>query len=92
MSPLGDNAWGVLSTYVTENRLNNVLSKMGPVTFKDFGNILGAYNIDVLEDFEKNESEGLESFGLDKDEEKMVKRMMSNEASNIIREYLKKHT
>lgn len=92
MSPLGDNAWEVLSTYVTENRLNNVLSKMGPVTFKDFGNILGAYNIDVLEDFEKDEPEGLESFGLDKDEGKMVRKMMSNEASNIIREYLKKYT
>jgi len=44
----------VINTFVTDNRLKNVLSKIGPVTKTDFGKILTAFVDDVKEDFIKD--------------------------------------
>ena len=46
-------------TYVTENRLNNVLSKVGQVTIKDFGKVMGMFSKDIVEDFSKDYQEVL---------------------------------
>ena len=40
-----------IAKYITENRLNNVVSKIGTITQKDFGKLLGLYSKDVLEEF-----------------------------------------
>jgi hypothetical protein len=42
-----------LLTYNTEQRVSNVISKIGQVTNKDFGKILGLTVQDILEDFTK---------------------------------------
>lgn len=43
-----------LLTYNTEQRVSNVISKIGAVTNKDFGRILGLTTQDILEDFTKD--------------------------------------
>lgn len=43
-----------LLTYNTEQRVSNVISKIGQVTNKDFGRILGLTVQDILEDFTKD--------------------------------------
>lgn len=43
-----------LLTYNTEQRVSNVISKIGQVTNKDFGRILGLTVQDILEDFSKD--------------------------------------
>lgn len=48
------NLLAEVSDYITENRLNNVLSKVGQVTQKDFGKVNGLFAKDVIEDFEKD--------------------------------------
>lgn len=68
--------------YVTENRLNNVLSKMGEVSHKDFGRIVGMFSKDVIEDFLKDFKEATE--GLDKKELKLVKRSFSKAAMALV--------
>lgn len=69
-------------TYITENRLRNVISKVGEVSQKDFGKILGLFSKDVMEDFGKDEPKILE---LDNKEKKMITRLINNECGNLIR-------
>ncbi len=40
----------VLACYVTLNRINNVISKIGTVTPKDFGKVMGLTVQDILEE------------------------------------------
>ncbi len=70
-----------LLTYLTENRLRNVLSKIGEVTQKDFGKILGLMMKDMLEDYYKD----FENPNLETSEDKLVKKLVSQEISNLIR-------
>ena len=53
---LSDEESGLMNellTYNTEQRVSNVISKIGQVTNKDFGKILGLTVQDILEDFTK---------------------------------------
>lgn len=68
-------------TYITENRLKNVLSKIGEVTQKDFGKILGLMAKDVLEDYEKDSA----FLNLEKNEDKLFKKVINSEVANLIR-------
>jgi Rnl2 family RNA ligase len=43
-----------VSRYCTPQRLDNVISKIGEVTMKDFGLIMKQMNLDVFEEFEKD--------------------------------------
>lgn len=44
-----------ICSYINENRLNAVVSKIGAITQKDFGRLQGDLTRDALEDFEKDE-------------------------------------
>ncbi|MGB1242189.1 MAG: RNA ligase, Rnl2 family [Chitinophagales bacterium] len=77
-----------ISTYVTENRLNNVLSKIGAVTLKDFGKVMGLFSKDIVEDFLKDYEEVVND--LEKQEWKSVKKSISYEASGMVRNKLKR--
>ena len=58
-------------TYVTENRLANVVSHIGEVHFpKDFGKVMGLFSKDVLEDFLKEH--GNLYAALEKSEQKVL--------------------
>lgn len=70
-------------TYTTENRLNNVISKIGEVTEKDFGKVLGMFSKDIVEDFLKDYHEVTED--LDKKELKIIKKSMNKTASELVK-------
>lgn len=72
-----------IALYVTENRLNNVLSKIGEVTLKDFGRVLGQFNKDVVEDFVKD-YHGVTD-GLDKKELKQVTKSFGKKAVRLVK-------
>lgn len=82
LSDAGKEKVTTLIQYVTENRLRNVLSKIGEVTQKDFGKILGLMTQDVLEDYNKDFSDLPE---LEKAEDKLVKKLVSQEIAGLIR-------
>jgi len=78
----------LILTYVTENRLNNVLSKVGQVTIKDFGKIMGMFSKDIVEDFSKDYEELVND--LEKQEWKNIKKSISHEVSGMVRNTLKR--
>jgi Rnl2 family RNA ligase len=73
----------VMSSYVTENRLKNVLSKLGSISKQDFGKVMGAMNQDITEDFLKDH-EGLLNV-LEKPERKRVTKQVYGQAAQLIR-------
>ena len=78
----------IIETYITENRLNNVVSKVGEISFKDFGRVLGLFNKDILEDFSKDYNSHYDE--LEKSEQKKVKKHMGEKAAVMLRNYLKR--
>ncbi len=73
-----------LATYATRNRLNNVLSKFGETTDKDFGKVLGLFNKDIIEDFMKDYRERMEE--LEKKDRKLVTKSLSKVSAQIVRD------
>jgi Rnl2 family RNA ligase len=68
-------------TYITQNRLENVISKIGSITQKDFGKLLGLFVKDALEDFNKDNQNNL-----DKTETNRVNKLVNAAAATLIRE------
>lgn len=76
-----------LEAYVTENRLNNVISHIGEVTLpKDFGKIMGMFSKDILEDFLKEH--GGAYTALDKCEQKSLNRELNKLSTGFVKEIL----
>ena len=74
-----------IQDYMTENRLNNVISKFGEPEKKDFGKLLGLLNKDAFEDFIKDHKESYEL--LEKKEQKAVTKSMAKPGSALINTY-----
>lgn len=73
-----------IDVYVTENRLNNVVSHIGEVHVpKDFGKIMGLFSRDVLEDFLKEH--GGDYSGLEKSEQKLLNKELNKLATALVR-------
>lgn len=76
-----------IDCYVTENRLNNVISHIGEVSLpKDFGKIMGLFSKDILDDFLKEHSG--EYVALDKCEQKSFNRELNKQATIFVRQVL----
>lgn len=75
-----------ITAYVTENRLDNVLSKIGEVSMRDFGKILGMLNKDIVEDFSKDFAEELAP--LEKKEVKLITKFIGKKTPGLVREKL----
>lgn len=76
-----------LEAYVTENRLNNVISHIGEVSLpKDFGKIMGMFSKDILEDFLKEH--GGEYTALDKCEQKSLNRELNKLSTGFVKRTL----
>ena len=73
----------VILTYATENRLNNVKSKLGEVTQKDFGRVLGMFNKDIVEDFLKDYSQIVED--LEKKELKLITKSIGKVTAKMVK-------
>ena len=74
--------------YVTESRYYSVVSKMEPndIDFKNFGNILRSFNMDVIKDYNK-ENDNLYN-NLDKKEQKIINKEIDRKSSSIIKNKL----
>jgi len=71
--------------YVTENRLNNVISKIGQVSIpKDTGKLIGLFSKDILEDFLKEHSGRYAA--IEKSEQKILNRHINLLATNMIKD------
>lgn len=70
-------------TYLNDNRLRNVLSKLGPVTQSDFGKIMGNLMHDLMEDFLKDYGDILEA--LDKDSRKQLGKQIGQHSALLVR-------
>jgi Rnl2 family RNA ligase len=84
--PVSETVQSVLNAvelYINENRLRNVLSKIGQVSDKDFGKIMGLFTKDILEDFSKDEEDAFNK--LDKNERKIVNKIVGQNAAKLIR-------
>ena len=72
-----------LRCYVCVNRLNNVLSKLGTLTVKDFGLVMKEMIKDIKDDFEKDYPDVLSN--LEKKDLKIVMNPINKELSTLIR-------
>jgi Rnl2 family RNA ligase len=70
--------------FVTENRLRNVLSKIGEVTNKDFGRVIKDFNEDILEDYLKEYAQSYQE--LEHSEQKIITKTMNKSASKLLRD------
>lgn len=87
LSELAERILEECSAYFCENRLKNVLSKLGPVTDKDFGKIMKDFQEDAYKDFSKDH-EGESEYDislLDKKEAKVVHKRLCSIGSGLIR-------
>lgn len=83
MSDEGKVIYEELLSCITENRLRNVLSHIGPVTFKEFGKILGALSQDVREEGLKDKEDEYDA--LEKPEQKTINKWVNAACSDLIR-------
>jgi Rnl2 family RNA ligase len=81
----------VTEEYVTENRLNNVVSKIGHISIpKEMGKLIGLFSKDILEDYLKEHTS--EYALLEKSEQKILNRHINKQATDLIKEvYLSNH-
>jgi Rnl2 family RNA ligase len=71
---------------ITQNRLNNVISKIGEINpNKDLGKVLGLYNKDALTEFFKTYKDRYDS--LEKHEGKAVNKFLNKHAAILINEH-----
>jgi len=68
--------------------LENVISKVGEVSFDDFGKLMGLFGNDIIEDFTKDFDSELDK--LDKKEIKQITKSLNYKAVRILRERLKR--
>jgi len=79
-----NNLLPVVEQYITENRLNNVVSKIGHVSVpKDTGKLIGLFSRDILDDFLKEHSG--EYAAIEKSEQKILNRHINSLATDLIK-------
>jgi len=83
LSEAGQEVLDELMTFLTENRLRNVLSKIGEITDKQFGMLLGKLAQDAWEDFEKDNKESFDA--LEAKDRVIIKKQLNKGAGEIIR-------
>ena len=80
-----NNLLPVAEEYVTENRLNNVVSKIGHISLpSDTGKLIGLFSKDILDDFLKEHSG--EYAGIEKSEQKILNRHINSLAADLIKQ------
>ncbi|HRW22402.1 MAG TPA: hypothetical protein P5509_10550, partial [Bacteroidales bacterium] len=83
LSPEAETLLETILTYVNENRLRAVLSKMEAITDKCFGKLVGNLSKDVIEDFLKDHKE--EFMSLPDKERKYVTKVPGRIGAEMIR-------
>ena len=83
LSAKGKELFGEMGNLITENRLRNVLSKIGPIGQKEFGKLIQLFSKDILDEFFKDHMEKYN--GLEKKEQKQLTRKLSQKCAELIR-------
>jgi Rnl2 family RNA ligase len=79
------NLLPIAEDYVTENRLNNVISKIGQVSIpKEISKLIALFSQDILEDFLKEHSG--EYAAIEKNEQRIFNKHVSGMAIKMIKE------
>lgn len=78
--------WEEIRSYVTVNRLNNVVSKTGEFEPEMMGKIIGLFSQDVLEDFEKDFPEAFAA--IEKDEQKRINKKLNSLVIDLVKQEL----
>lgn len=78
--------WDELQQYVTTNRLNNVVSKVGEFEPKMMGKIIGLFAQDILEDFGRDFPEAFGS--IEKEEQKRINKKLNALVIDVVKEEL----
>eukprot|EP01156_Anaeramoeba_ignava_P011198 Anaeramoba_ignava/a482295_7.p2 GENE.a482295_7~~a482295_7.p2 ORF type:complete len:330 (-),score=4.34 a482295_7:666-1655(-) len=73
----------LIMDYVTDNRLNNVLSKTGEISIQDLGKVLGLFAADVIEDFMKDYGQDMAQ--LEKKEQKLITKSFNKKAVELVK-------
>lgn len=77
------------ASYLTENRLSNVMSKFSEDEQNNFGMMLGCFKKDAYEDFKENDTElELEFREFSKSRKKLIERIVGTDAAIIVRKRL----
>lgn len=85
ISPEVNKAIEIIDNYITESRYYSVISKLGEVTIKDFGDVMKEYTTDVMNDFIKDFPEYNE---FPKELQKKVTKALGKAAASLIRRLL----
>ncbi|SDJ79057.1 RNA ligase, Rnl2 family [Chryseobacterium jejuense] len=85
-SETAQNIWAEIQKYVTANRLNNVMSKIGEFEPKMIGKVIGLFAQDILEDFEKDFP--LVFTTIEKDEQKRINKKLNAAVIDCVKEEL----
>ncbi len=83
LSAKGGELFSEMENLITENRLRNVLSKIGAIGQKEFGKLIQLFSKDILDEFFKDHIE--EYNGLEKKEQKLLTRKLSQKCAELIR-------
>lgn len=83
-SETAQKIWVEVQQYVTANRLNNVMSKIGEFEPKMMGKVVGLFAQDILEDFEKDFPGVFTT--IEKDEQKRINKKLNSLAIDCIKE------
>jgi len=79
-----NNLLEVVEEYITENRMNNVTSKIGHISIpKDTGKLIGLFSKDILDDFLKEHSGNYAK--LEKSEQKILNKHINMRATDLIK-------
>ena len=76
----------ILLSYVNENRLMNVQSKLGEFSPKQTGKTIGLFAKDALEDFVKDHENDWNN--MEKQHQKVMTKILNKEAANVVKEVL----
>lgn len=85
-SGTAQNIWEEIQKYITVNRLNNVVSKIGEFEPKMLGRIIGLFAQDILEDFGKDFPEAFST--VEKEEQKRINKKLNTLVIHFIKEEL----
>ncbi|PRB00333.1 RNA ligase, Rnl2 family [Chryseobacterium sp. MYb7] len=78
--------WEEIQKYVTANRLNNVVSKIGEFEPKMIGKVIGLFSQDILEDFQKDFPTIFTA--IEKEEQKRINKKLNSLVIDFIKEEL----
>ncbi|MBP2618959.1 RNA ligase, Rnl2 family [Chryseobacterium jejuense] len=85
-SETAQKIWEEIQKYVTANRLNNVMSKIGEFEPKMMGKVIGLFAQDILEDFEKDFPSVF--ITIEKDEQKRINKKLNSLVIDCVKEEL----